>query len=183
MAGLCAISLLWISINQWSAPSLNKSQVELSILGRLRGKNYIWEISMRKYIYIAVLFLGFGLGSAWAQSPHGTGSSASNSALCPLYIPNAFTPNGDNINDRFELRISENCELVKFSLQVFDRWGRMVYQSNSIDAEKAWDGRFENEDLQQGVYLFKLSAEMVNYNNSKADPVKYNKQGSVVLIR
>lgn len=105
------------------------------------------------------------------------------SALCPLYIPNAFTPNGDNINDRFEIRISENCEMVTFNLQVFDRWGRMVFHTTSLDTELSWDGKFENQDLQQGVYLFKLTAEMMSYNNQKSEPVKYTKQGSVVLMR
>jgi len=138
---------------------------------------------MRKTIYIAILSLFVGLGTSLAQSPQGSGSSFQQSALCPLYIPTAFTPNGDGVNDRFELRISENCELVKFNLQVFDRWGRLVYQSNTIDAETSWDGKFENQDLNQGVYLFKLTAEMLSYNNRQAEPVKYTKQGSIVLIR
>ena len=138
---------------------------------------------MRKTIYILTLFLGLGLSTAMAQSPQGFGSSSSNGVICPLYIPNAFTPNGDGINDRFELRISENCEVIKFSLQVFDRWGRMVYQTESMDLDQAWNGKSENKELEQGVYLFKIQAEFLNYNNRKAESVKLNKQGSVVLIR
>ncbi len=138
---------------------------------------------MRKTIYILTLFLGLGLSAAMAQSPQGFGSSSSNGVICPLYIPNAFTPNGDGINDRFELRISENCEVIKFSLQVFDRWGRMVYQTESMDLDQAWNGKSENKELEQGVYLFKIQAEFLNYNNRKAESVKLNKQGSVVLIR
>ncbi len=137
---------------------------------------------MRKFIYIALFVLALGQVTAWAQSPQG-GSSMQQSALCPLYIPNAFTPNGDGINDQFQIRISENCEMVKFNLQVFDRWGRLVFQTTSLDNDQSWDGKFENQDLQQGVYLFKLTAEMLSYNNQKSEPVKYNKQGSVVLIR
>lgn len=137
---------------------------------------------MRKTVYIIALVLGFSL-VAHAQSPQGFGSSSSNGTICPLYIPNAFTPNGDNINDRFELRISENCEVVKFSLQIFDRWGRMVFQSESMELDQAWDGKFENREMEHGVYLYKIQAEFLSYNNRKADPVKYNKQGSVVLIR
>ncbi|MCR9154315.1 MAG: gliding motility-associated C-terminal domain-containing protein [Bacteroidetes bacterium] len=138
---------------------------------------------MRKTAYIIILFFGLGLSAASAQSPQGFGSSSSNGTICPLYIPNAFTPNGDNINDQFELRISENCEVVSFSLQVFDRWGRMVYQTESMEADQAWDGKSDNKELEQGVYLYKIQAEFLNYNNRKANPVKVNKQGSVVLIR
>ncbi len=138
---------------------------------------------MRKSVYILSMILGLGLGMAMAQSPQSFGSSASNATICPLYIPNAFTPNGDGINDIFELKISENCEVVKFSVQVFDRWGRMVYQGENMDRDQAWDGKFENKELEQGVYLFKIQAEFLNYNDRKAEPIKYNKQGSVVLIR
>lgn len=137
---------------------------------------------MRKFIYIALFVFGLGQSFAWAQSPQG-GSTMQQSALCPLYIPNAFTPNGDYINDYFQIRISENCEMVKFNLQVFDRWGRLVFQTSSLETDQSWDGKFENQDLQQGVYLFKLQAEMLSYNNQKSEPVKYTKQGSVVLIR
>jgi gliding motility-associated-like protein len=100
-----------------------------------------------------------------------------------LYIPNAFTPNGDGINDQFTLRIGEDCEMVKFSLQIFDRWGRLIFETNSISVDQAWDGKFENNDLSGGVYLFKMQAEMLSYNNSIATPTKVNKQGSIVLIR
>lgn len=135
---------------------------------------------MWKALSILIVILGFGLDDMKAQNPRGAGANA---GLCPLYIPNAFTPNGDNINDKFELRISEDCEVLKFSMQIFDRWGRMVYQTESISVDQAWNGKSENKDLEKGVYLYKIQAELLNYNNRKAKPIKITKQGSVVLIR
>lgn len=132
-----------------------------------------------KAFYIALIVLA-GLFQSHAQAPNNGGTGG----ICPLYIPNAFTPNGDNINDQFVLRVSEDCEVIKFNIQIFDRWGQLVFESQEIDASKAWDGQFESNLLQQGVYLYKVSAELLSYNNrSTSRPVKVNKQGSVVLIR
>ncbi len=133
---------------------------------------------MKKALYIIGLFLGlsFGLSAQAPQSPNAP-------QICPVYIPNAFTPNGDNINDRFTLQVSEDCEILKFNLQIFDRWGRLVYESQSIDSESAWDGRVDNNQLKGGVYLYKLNIDMVNYNNRNGRSVKVEKQGSVILIR
>lgn len=134
----------------------------------------------RRLLYIAILILG-SLFQGEAQVPN----SAANSGICPLYVPNAFTPNGDNINDRFVLSISEDCEVLKFSVQIFDRWGQLVFEGNELEPSKAWDGQFNSNYLQQGLYLYKISAELYSYTNrsSTSRPVKINKQGSVVLIR
>lgn len=132
---------------------------------------------MRKAIYIIGLILGMSWGlSAQAPSPNAP-------QICPVYIPNAFTPNGDNINDQFTLRVSEDCEVLNFSMQIFDRWGRLVYESQSMDEELAWDGQFEGNRLNGGVYLYKVNIEMINYNNRNGRSVKVDKQGSVILIR
>jgi gliding motility-associated-like protein len=133
-----------------------------------------------RVFYIAILLLAtFYQGQA--QAPNG----ARNAGICPLYIPNAFTPNGDNINDRFVLSVSEDCEVLNFEIQIFDRWGQMVYESKELDPSKAWDGQFDSNYLQQGLYLYKISAELYSYTNrsNSTRSEKINKQGSVVLIR
>jgi gliding motility-associated-like protein len=68
---------------------------------------------------------------------------------CQIYIPNAFSPNSDGINDYLELQ--SNCELFDYKLQVFDRWGNRVYES--ADPIAFWDGKYHNEHLDNGVYL------------------------------
>ena len=132
---------------------------------------------MRKAIYIIGLFLGLSFGLQ-AQAPNPGAPQ-----ICPVYIPNAFTPNGDNINDKFTLRVSEDCEVLKYSMQIFDRWGRLVYEANTMDEELAWDGQFEGNRLNGGVYLYKTNIEMINYNNRNGRVVKLDKQGSIILIR
>ena len=132
-----------------------------------------------KLLYIAIFMLA-AFFQGQAQAPN----TRSNTGICPLFIPNAFTPNGDNINDRFVLSVSEDCEVLKYEIQIFDRWGQMVYESKDIDPNKAWDGQYQNNYLQQGLYLYKISAELHSYTNrGNSRPEKINKQGSVVLLR
>ena len=68
-----------------------------------------------------------------------------------VFIPNAFSPNGDGFNDRFEVFPSD-AEVVLESMQVFDRWGALVYESRTSDA--GWDGTFNGQEMQSGVYVY-----------------------------
>ena len=70
-----------------------------------------------------------------------------------FYVPTAFTPNGDGINDRF--RPSTDYEQIKkFSLKVFDRWGQLIF--NSTNAEQGWDGRINGNRISNGIYLWEM---------------------------
>jgi gliding motility-associated-like protein len=69
-----------------------------------------------------------------------------------LYLPNAFSPNGDGVNDYFAPQ-GKHFELLELS--VFGRWGGLVYQGNGPDAR--WDGRgASGKALPSGLYVFKL---------------------------
>lgn len=69
---------------------------------------------------------------------------------CGIKIPNAFTPNGDGINDYFIVPGSERFE--RMELAVFNRWGNEVYKSNNYQND--WAGLTLNE----GVYYYQLTA-------------------------
>lgn len=75
---------------------------------------------------------------------------------CQLFIPNAFSPNRDGLNDVFQL-ISA-CELEMQSLRIFDRWGELIYTSDAPDA--AWDGTFKGQDCMQGIYLYDVQYQL-----------------------
>lgn len=55
---------------------------------------------------------------------------------CAVYIPNAFTPNADGINDVFVP--VQQCALRSYSLSLFDRWGKEVWRTD--DPDEPWDG-------------------------------------------
>ena len=80
------------------------------------------------------------------------GSAEMEVQLCPsLWIPNAFTPNGDGKNDVFRV---EGERFEEFDLRIFNRWGERIFQTNN--PLEAWDGRFEGQLSQQGVYIWEL---------------------------
>jgi gliding motility-associated-like protein len=78
--------------------------------------------------------------------------------LCgELFVPNAFSPNGDGNNDC--LKVFNNClETVLF--RVYSRWGELIYESEDIDA--CWDGTNNGSDLNTGVYSFTVAAKLIN---------------------
>jgi gliding motility-associated-like protein len=72
---------------------------------------------------------------------------------CELFIPNAFTPDQDGKNDLFSA--AGECVFQDFRLEIFNRWGQLVYTSNDVNG--TWDGRYNGEVCPQGVYAVSLS--------------------------
>lgn len=70
-----------------------------------------------------------------------------------FYIPNAFTPDGDNINDKFS---GKGIGIVTYDFTIFDRWGNLIFHSTKL--EDQWDGRANGgeEIAQQDVYVWKV---------------------------
>ena len=91
--------------------------------------------------------------------------------MTDIYIPNAFSPNGDGEND--ELRVYSNF-IMDMELVIYNRWGQEVFRS--LDQDIAWDGRFENEVLAPDVFAYRLT---VTCPPNKS----YETQGSITLVR
>lgn len=70
-------------------------------------------------------------------------------AQCPVFLPNAFSPNGDGINDR--LTFFSDCDLVEFRCTIYNRYGAILAESN--DPADLWDGHFRGTPVQTGVYV------------------------------
>ncbi|MBS1647204.1 MAG: gliding motility-associated C-terminal domain-containing protein, partial [Bacteroidetes bacterium] len=73
-----------------------------------------------------------------------------------LYVPNAFTPNGDNLNDVF-LPIANGIK--EYTLYIYDRWGNLTFQSK--DVTKGWDGTKGAVLVQADVYVWKIDVTNV----------------------
>lgn len=74
-----------------------------------------------------------------------------------IYIPNAFTPNGDGFNNRFEI-YTENIR--KFDMKIFNRWGTLVFETK--DAKDGWDGNYKGKAAQQDTYMYIISIMGLN---------------------
>lgn len=72
-----------------------------------------------------------------------------------MFIPNSFTPNGDNFNDYF-FAYGYNLAAIR-SMRIFDRWGELIFEKENIPASsesEGWDGTYNGEDLNNGVYAY-----------------------------
>ena len=88
-----------------------------------------------------------------------------------LGIPNAFSPNGDGINDEFKI---VDGFYNNFVLVIYNRWGNLVFRST--DPAQGWDGNHDGEPANPGTYRFKISFQNV-------DNQKISKTGTFILIR
>lgn len=88
-----------------------------------------------------------------------------------LFIPNAFSPNGDGLNDFF---LPSNLGIKEYEFEIFDRWGESIFSTNGT--EVAWDGTFKGNKSPQGVYVYLLKVVDI-----KGKSHRYN--GKVTLIR
>lgn len=89
-----------------------------------------------------------------------------------IYIPTAFTPNGDGLNDKFKITPVGITEISYF--RILNRWGRVVYTSQSFSA--AWDGTLNGIPQPTGTYVWMIAGK-----TSAGEP--FVKRGTVVLIR
>ncbi len=94
-----------------------------------------------------------------------------------IYIPNAFSPNGDGINDDFKPAMSVLSETVDYELNVFTRWGSRVFSSR--DVQFGWDGGTGRGRQNAGVYIYTLNAK-VNVCGRTVDVIQ---SGDVTLLR
>ena len=69
--------------------------------------------------------------------------------------PNAFSPNGDGINDFWEIAGVEKYRGVKIS--IFNKWGQKIFSSPDYKNEYAWDGKKGNANLPEGTYFYVIS--------------------------
>jgi len=82
--------------------------------------------------------------------------------------PNVFTPNGDNVNNRFIIKGLK--EYPNALVSIYDRWGRMVFESSNYTEETAWDG----SGVDAGTYFY-----IVQFTQSGVEPMT----GTVQLLR
>lgn len=90
-----------------------------------------------------------------------------------VFVPNAFSPNGDGINDQWRIVTAAGFDLIQ--LDLFDRWGNKVWGTQ--DALKGWDGTFRGKDMDMETYFY-----IFRYH-CHADGSDYTKKGDVILVR
>lgn len=80
-----------------------------------------------------------------------------------IFIPNAFSPNEDGVNDLFYINAADGIRLLH--LEVVDRWGNVLFQRKELspnDPGSAWDGRFRGNLVPSGIVVYSLEAELAS---------------------
>lgn len=106
-------------------------------------------------------------------TPNGCEAEAKANVLIyrQLLMPNAFTPNGDGLNDVFAIPVNSALQLTEFA--VYNRWGQAVFSTTALG--KGWDGTFHGKPAEQGLYIYSIKGT----NDQGAVHIK----GTIFLIR
>jgi len=91
---------------------------------------------------------------------------------CDIFIPSAFTPNNDGLNETFG--VLGDATVKSFSMEIFNKWGQLVYKSDAISQK--WDGTFKGKKVPNGAYPWTLYYVTGN-------GVRKYLQGMVMVIR
>jgi gliding motility-associated-like protein len=81
-----------------------------------------------------------------------------NCAECIVFIPTAFTPNNDGLNDVFKPKL--DCAPAAFHIKIFDRWGEKIFESTNIN--KGWDGNYLGKKLSTGAYVYFIDYKTIS---------------------
>lgn len=93
----------------------------------------------------------------------------------PFYLPNAFTPDGDGLNDEF--KPVQRYDLVKtYHLYIYNRWGQLIFETSDINT--GWDGTYKGNPAEQGTYVYKIV-----YTSPSTGNEPQSVAGSVMLVR
>lgn len=94
-----------------------------------------------------------------------------------FYIPNAFTPNGDGINDTFNgigFGFDLSSDINQYNMKIYDRWGELIFETN--DLANGWDGSLNGKKLESEAFVYSISITDTNAQ-------KHTFRGTVTLVR
>ena len=94
-----------------------------------------------------------------------------------IFVPNAFSPNGDNTNDEFQIYFGPAVEEI-LELKIYDRWGERIHESYSHELRgvQGWNGRFKDQDMPPGVYVYTTQFRLI-------DGTVLSRSGQLTLIK
>ena len=92
---------------------------------------------------------------------------------CDLYIPNAFTPSNDGLNDCYAAK--HYCDFTYFRFSIFNRWGELIFETNN--PTECWDGKYLGNNAKSDIYVWLIQYKGLEFNEIKT------KKGTLTLIR
>lgn len=77
-----------------------------------------------------------------------------------FYVPNTFTPDGDEFNQAFRPVIASGIDIYNFSFKIYNRWGEVIWESNN--PSMGWDGTYNSRPIQQGTYTWSMEFKLID---------------------
>ena len=147
--------------------------IELSV--HVDSATYLWQDASTDSVFTVTQ-----AGKYWvtALKQGCAGSDTIVVSECPpdasgIWIPNAFSPNGDGLNDVFK-PVCQN--IVKFHMEIFDRWGTMIFTTS--DPLDGWTGQKNGSYYPAGVYTYRI-----DYEGVEAPGVNQVQKGTMMIVR
>ena len=169
------VSLNWNQYNEWKngvqyyiIDRLNPTTGQFDSIATVRGTSYTEDpshLNLANYVYRVR-----GIEQSGNQMVS-VSNIVKNTLKPTLYIPTAFTPNGDQLNDQFKV---VGMHIKEIEIEIYNRWGEMIFHTNNIN--DGWDGTFKGADAMQDSYVFKVRATAENGET-------FLKSGVVSLVR
>ena len=94
---------------------------------------------------------------------------------CTVFMPTAFSPNGDGVNEQFG--IIQHCLITDVRLEIYNRWGKQIFAGTGPDA--SWDGTFKGSQAPEGVYVYVLSYR----GRFRRNELNKQQKGTITLLR
>jgi gliding motility-associated-like protein len=137
-------------------------------------KNYTWMGTST----VSDTFRVYSTGLYWAKVSNACGTKIDSVTIydqCefPVYIPGAFTPNGDGLNDYFGVPEQNKNRLIE--LKIYNRWGQIVFETKNKSDK--WDGKYKNIPQANGLFIYNLVMEDLSGKK------RITHKGTVLLLR
>ena len=145
-----------------------------------------WSISHTYYVpgvYSATL-TAFDLDCEFSELAEQTYVLTDDVITGQLDVPNIFSPNGDGLNDSFRLFFKDKplanplIAMESYYVEVYNRWGRKVFESGATISEWTWDGTIDGKKADEGVYYY-----IISYNSICEDNGVSRRTGYITLVR
>ncbi len=174
----------WSAYEEW-ASGVNHYNLELQ---QNDGQFSIWKSLTKNDSAFVDKDLHPEIKGAFCYRVHGVSAdfkdTSYSNTLClfgpsKLHIPNAFSPNDNDLNETFKpttLFISSNSKVafLDYDFRIYNRWGELLFLTH--DLYEGWDGTYLNKPVQEGSYMYTIRA-------SGVDNKTYKTQGAVLIIR
>lgn len=180
--GACTVTdVIEIDAGALPTPDLGPDSIlcigeEIVLRANANGSFILWnDGSMEDDLVVTIQ------GDYWVELTNECGTSrdvvtiTEENCDCKIYLPNAFTPNGDGLNETFGPVYA--CDILTYNFSIYNRWGTVIYETEDLQAP--WDAFHQNLPVQEGVYIWVMRYSARNNRETYKDVLK----GSVTVTR